>query len=108
MNLLLEIAAVILPAANGCFTAVLAFIGAYLAYIYRRQLRLRVDEQRLNAYRTLWSKMSFATSVGLSEWMHKPLTQEEREKLLQDFTAWYYANGNGMFMGDSTCCFYLR
>jgi hypothetical protein len=51
--------------------------------------------------------MSFASPVRLSEWMHKPLTEEEWEQLFQDFTVWYYDSGNGMFLGDSTRCLYL-
>jgi hypothetical protein len=99
-----------LEIANLIMTIVLAIIGLCLAHSYRRRLRLRVSGQRLSAYRTrtLWSKMSFATPVRVSEWMHKPLTQEEWERLFQEFTAWYYENGNGMFLGDSTRCLYLR
>jgi hypothetical protein len=97
-----------LEIANVTMTTALAIIGLYLAHSYRRQLRLRVAEQRLAAYRSLWSKMSFATPVRLTDWIDKPLARKEREKLFQDFTAWYYENGNGMFLGDSTRCLYLR
>jgi hypothetical protein len=98
----------LLEIANVLMTIALAIIGLYLAYSYRRQLRLREAEQHLAAYRGLWSKLSCATPVRLSEWMDKPLARDELEKLFQDFTAWYYENGNGMFLGDSTRCLYLR
>jgi hypothetical protein len=93
---------------NVVLTTALAVAGFYLAHSYRRQLRLRVAEHRLAAYRSLWSKMTFATPVRLAKWIARPLTPEERLKLFQEFTAWYYENGNGMFLGDSTRCLYLR
>jgi hypothetical protein len=89
-------------------TAIVGLIGLYLAHSYRRQLKMRVEEKRLAAYAALWSKMSFTSPVRLTMWIAQPLTREEREKLFKDFTAWYYENGNGMFLGDSTRSIYLR
>ena len=99
MNFLTVIAAVAVP--------VVTLIGAYLAYSHRRQIKLRVAEKRLAAYEKLWDKMSFASPVRLARWKAQPLTQEERGKLFDDFVAWYYENGSGMFMDERTRPLYL-
>ncbi|MBB3188946.1 hypothetical protein [Halomonas cerina] len=87
---------------------IVALIGAYLAYSHRRQIKLQVAEKRLAAYEALWDKMGIASPVRLTEWKAEPLTQQEREKLFDDFTAWYFKNGNGMFLGGRTRSVYLR
>ena len=46
--------------------------------------------------------------VRVTKWKHEPLRSEEREKLFEDFTAWYYENGNGMLLGGGTRSIYLR
>lgn len=97
---LTEIAAIAVP--------IVTLIGAYLAYSHRRQIKMHVAEKRLAAYEKLWDKMSFASPVRLTKWKAQPLTREERETLFDDFTAWYFKNGNGMFLGDRTRSIYLR
>jgi hypothetical protein len=89
-------------------TLILGLIGFYLAHSYRRKIALNVAEKRLIAYSALWSRMVCASPVRLSEWMDKPLTLKEREKLFNDFTQWYYENGNGMLLGGGTRTIYLR
>lgn len=89
-------------------TLILGVIGFYLAHSYRRKIALSVAEKRLAAYSALWGRMNIASPVRLSEWRDEPLTRDEREKLFKDFTAWYYENGNGMLLGDSTRNIYLR
>lgn len=89
-------------------TLILGVIGFYLAHSYRRKIALSVAEKRLVAYSTLWSRMTMASPVRVSEWRDEPLTREEREKLFKDFTAWYYEKGNGMLLGGNTRNIYLR
>ena len=99
MDFLTVIAAIAVP--------VVTLIGAYLAYSHRRQIKMHVTEKRLAAYEKLWDKMSFASPVRLTKWKAQPLTHEERKKLFNDFVAWYYENGNGMFMDERTRSVYL-
>lgn len=99
MNLITEIAAIAVP--------IVTLIGAYLAYSHRRQIKMHVAEKRLAAYERLWDKMSFASPVRLTKWNAQPLTREECEDLFNSFVAWYYDNGNGMFMDDRTRSVYL-
>ncbi len=94
--------------ANVIVTVILGIIGFYLAHSYRRNLALRVAEKRLAAYAALWSRMICASPVRVTNWKNKPLMPEEREKLFDDFTAWYYENGNGMLLGGGTRSIYLR
>lgn len=89
-------------------TLILGLIGLYLAHSYRRNIALGVAEKRLAAYSALWSRMNIASPVRLSEWRNEPLTHEEREKLFNEFTQWYYENGNGMLLGGGTRTIYLR
>lgn len=83
-------------------------IGFYLAHSYRCKIALSVAEKRLAAYSALWRRMNIASPTRLSEWWNEPLTPEEREKLFNDFTQWYYENGNGMLLGGGTRNIYLR
>lgn len=89
------------------FTALVGIAGLYLAHSYRRQQALRVGEKRLGAYQALWDRMEDATPVRQTKWKAEPLTKRERKKLFDDFTDWYYENGNGLFMGDNTRAIYL-
>lgn len=90
-------------------TAALAIVGLYLAHSYRRQIALRVAERRLSTYAALWDKMGVATPVRIVAWnVSQPLTAKEREELFRAFTAWYFEDGNGMLVGDSTRTIYLR
>lgn len=86
----------------------MGLIGSYLAHSYRRNIALSVAEKRLAAYSALWSRMNIASPARLSEWWHEPLTLQEREKLFNEFTQWYYENGNGMLLGGGTRTIYLR
>jgi hypothetical protein len=93
--------------ANIIVTLILGLIGFYLAHSYRRKIALSVAEKRLAAYSALWSRMNIASPVRLSNWTDKPLTLEEREQLFNEFTQWYYENGNGMLLGGGTRSIYL-
>ena len=89
-------------------TLIIAGLGIYFANSYRRQQKLRVEENRLRAYKTLWGKMRIASPYRLAKWVAQPLTKDEREQLFKDFSDWYYADGNGMFLGDSARAIYLK
>ena len=94
--------------ADVVFTVLLGIVGLYLVHSLRRQQALRVAEKRLAAYQALWGRMALASPVRLTVWNAKPLSVEERQQLFHSFTDWYYENGNGMFMGDSTRAIYLK
>lgn len=89
-------------------TLILGVVGLYLVHSYRRQIALSVAEKRLAAYSALWSRMNIASPARLTEWWNEPLTLEEREKLFNEFTQWYFENGNGMLLGGGTRTMYLR
>lgn len=93
--------------ANVVFTLILGAIGLYLAHSLRRQLAERVAEKRLAAYAALWDKMSGTSPVRLTRWRPEPLTKEERQKLFDDFTAWYFEQGYGMLFGGGTRTIFL-
>jgi len=103
-----QVAQMVVNITNVAITAIISFVGLYLVHNIRRQNALRVAEKRLVAYTALWDKMSCASPVRLTEWYAEPLTPEQRIKLFQAFTTWYYENGNGMFLGASTRTIYLR
>jgi len=89
--------------ANVIVTVILGLIGLYLVHSVRRDLALSVADKRLAAYIALWGRMICASPVvRVTKWKHKPLTPEEREKLFDDFTAWYYGSGNGVLVGGGT------
>jgi hypothetical protein len=98
----------VLDIADLVVTAVLGVVGAYLAHNLRRQVALRVADRRLAAYSALWSRMGSASPVRLATWIARPLSLREREQLFREFTAWYYENGNGIFVGAGTRSMYLR
>lgn len=86
---------------------ILSGIGLYLAHSYRRNIAMSVAEKRLAAYSALWSRMICTSPVRLSEWINELLTRKEREMLFNEFTKWYYENGNGMLLGGGTRNIYL-
>lgn len=88
--------------------AIVSLVGLYLAHSYNRHRKMRIAELRLTAYAALWERMASASPVRLTEWIDEPLTQEERQDLFDEFTAWYYEDGNGMLVGGTTRSIYLR
>jgi hypothetical protein len=88
--------------------AMIRVVGGYLAYIHRRLIKLHVAEKRFAPYMALWTRVEPSTPLRLTECRSEPASREERENLFNEFTAWYYENGNGMFLGDRTRAVYLK
>lgn len=57
------------------------------------QLQLEIAKARQPAYKTLWALM-----LCTKKFDPIPLGTEVRAKFAADLTAWYYENGNGMFL----------
>jgi len=96
----MQVAAIVISAS-------LAVIGLYLTHNLRRQQSLKIAEQRVAAYRTLWQLMYVARRT---RWDRAdgsgPLTREEACKLYRDMACWYYSSGNGIFLTGVTTEFY--
>jgi hypothetical protein len=96
----MQIAAIII-------SSFLAVTGLYLTHNLRRQQSLKIAEQRVAAYRTLWQLTYVARRT---RWDRAdgsgPLTQEEARKLYKDMACWYYSSGNGIFLTGVTTEFY--
>jgi hypothetical protein len=85
----------------------LALIGLYLTHNLRRQQSLKIAEQRVEAYRTLWQLMEVARRTRWDPADGSgPLTREEARKLYRDMAGWYYSSGNGIFLTGVTTEFY--
>ncbi|HEX2045452.1 MAG TPA: VOC family protein [Gaiellaceae bacterium] len=90
-------------------TTAVAVVGLYLAHGFRRQQRLRIAEQRVDAYRKLWSHMLVARPSRLDPPEHKPpLKPGEAAALHAEMTAWYFEGGNGMLLPHDTRELYLE
>jgi len=86
----------------------IALIGFYLAHSLSRQVSLRVSEKRLSAYAALWSITGRASPSRLHKGGAGPLKLEERITLQEELSVWYYTNGNGMLLADSTRTMFLK
>jgi hypothetical protein len=90
-------------------TSLIAVIGLFLAHRFDRQQRLKVVEQRIDAYRKLWKIMQVATPERLHRAIRKgPLTQSEAATMYGEMTKWYYDEGNGITLTDKTKRMLLR
>jgi hypothetical protein len=93
-------------------TAFIASVGLYLANSFRRHQRLKIADQRLEAYRALWELMEVARPTRIDEdcpvERGGPLTQGEARSLYRAMTHWYYGSGNGMLLPDETKRVYLE
>ena len=88
-------------------SSLLAGIGLYLTHNLRRQQSLKIAEQRVAAYRTLWQLMEVARRTRWDPADGSgPLSREEAHKLYRDMAGWYYRSGNGIFLADTTTEFY--
>src|SRR5437588_11994543 len=82
-------------------TSPITLTGLYLAYSFHRQQRLKVAEQRIEAYRRLWSVMEAARPSRLDPPESAgPITAAQARTLYDDMTAWYFENGNGMLLTE--------
>jgi hypothetical protein len=90
-------------------TSVVAVIGLYLAHSFSRQQRLKIAEQRVEAYRKLWTHMLVARPTRLEPPEQKgPLTAGEAAGLYGEMTTWYFDGGNGMLLPHDTREMYLE
>src|SRR3954452_3864561 len=89
-------------------TASAAIVVGYLANSHRRQLQQNVQERRLKAYEGLWAVTGTAAGIrSRGEWAGGPLTCQERRKLFDDMTEWYYGKSGGIFLPPQTRELYL-
>ena len=87
----------------------IALIGVYFAHSLRRQLALKVAEQRLESYRKLWELMEVARPMRTEAADGSgPLTREEAHELYRAMPHWYFGSGDGMLLTSKTREFYLK
>jgi hypothetical protein len=79
---------------------IIAAVGWYAGSSYRMQTRIRLLELRVEAYRKLFeaTEITSPTRLGRGE----RLSPEDALKLGRAIYNWYYENGNGLLMPDST------
>jgi hypothetical protein len=87
-------------------TAALTIVGLYLAHGYRRQVRMRLADRRLESYGKLWALMEIA-SPHREDVGEEPISADERRELHHSVTSWYYQDGNGMLLNRDTRQMYL-
>lgn len=78
-------------------TIFLGLIGLWLAYNYRRQVRLKLADRQVDAYMALWKITSIAAHTRTT-----PLDQAEQQKLYNEMTRWYHDDANGIFVSVRT------
>jgi len=85
---------------NTFVALVIAAVGWYLANNYRLQTRIKLLELRVGAYRKLFelTEITSPTRMGRGE----SLSEEEAKHLGQAIYDWYYRDGNGLLMPNST------
>jgi len=92
-------------------TLFLGLVGLYLTHNFRRQVKQKTADGRMKSYSELWEITGLARPTRTKAWhaeeLKGPLTPDERRNLYIDLTRWYYQNGNGMFLGDTTRRMYL-
>jgi hypothetical protein len=91
---------------NIVVTLVLGAVGLYLAHSFRRQIQARVAEKRFESYGRLWAELKVASPLRRLTG-EGPLSQDERRKLYDKLTDWYYDCGNGMLLSQRTRNIYL-
>jgi hypothetical protein len=85
---------------------VLTGAGLYFAYNHRRQVQLQITEHRLQAYAGLWSITKVASPMRTPK--GGSLSAEERLRLFDHMTDWYFTDGHGMLLDSVTREIYLR
>jgi hypothetical protein len=74
-------------------TLFLGLVGLWLAYNYRRQVRLKLADRQLDAYMALWRITAIAAHTRTTL-----LDQAEQEKLHREMTRWYHDDAYGIFI----------
>jgi hypothetical protein len=85
---------------NAAVALTIAFVGWHLSSNYRIQARTRLLELRVDAYRQLFAVTEAASPTRLGR--GEALQPEEGKKLGRAIYSWYYENGNGLLMPNST------
>ena len=91
-------------ASDWATVAVTAFVGVagvVVAVNIRKDLKLKVAERRLTSYERLWALMRTVSPYN------EPLDAHGRQDLHDRLTDWYYSEGDGMLLEDSTKRVYL-
>ncbi len=93
-------------------TLLVAGVGLYLANNYRQQVRQKTTDGRIESYKKLWEITQVASPMRKNSWHEGRykglLSYDERKALYASMTDWYYREGNGIFLGDSTRRMYLN
>ena len=76
--------------------AVLSAITTIRVNSIRRGLQVEIAVPRVGAYRKLWALTRRASAAG-----HPP-SQEERNALESDIFEWYFDEGQGIFLSDTS------
>jgi len=74
-------------------TVFLGLVGLWLANSYRRQVRLKLAERQVDAYKELWTITAVAAPVRTT-----PLDQSERKQLREKVNRWFFDDGSGVLM----------
>jgi hypothetical protein len=74
-------------------TIFLGLVGLWLAYNYRRQVRLKLADRQVDAYMALWKITATAAHTRKT-----PLDDAEQQKLCNEMTRWYHDDANGIFI----------
>jgi hypothetical protein len=74
-------------------TILLGLVGLWLAYNYRRQVRLKLADRQVDAYMALWKITAIAAHMR-----ETPLDHAEQQKLCNEMTRWYHDDANGIFI----------
>jgi hypothetical protein len=80
----------------------LGVAGFVAARSISKDRELRIAERRLAAYERLWALMRPASPFD------GPLDQAGRWRLEKKLADWYYSNGDGMLLADSSRSMYLK
>lgn len=88
--------------------AIVSVIGVFLANSYARQTKVKLADTRREAYAKLWEITEVASPTRLTKrGKSGVLTRDERLKLNDDLTHWYYDNGHGLLLERDTREIYL-
>ena len=85
---------------SSAIALIIAGAGWYAASSYRMQTRIKLLELRVEAYRRLFEITEVASPTRLDR--SEQLSREEAAKLGRSLYNWYYENGNGLLMPNST------
>lgn len=88
-------------------TVALGVAGLYLANNYRRRVQVELASARRESYSGLWEITGLAAPTRLRSGGEGVLSSEERDRLYQGLTDWYYSAGNGMLLAKNTRAIYL-